>query len=63
MGLLCSLPLCVGFRLFWNYSLLFRLGIVSSKSVLSDVSVCGYVKANIYVIVHDLDAMLGEGNG
>ena len=25
--------------------------------------VCGYVKANIYVIVCDSDAMLEEGNG
>ena len=25
--------------------------------------VCGYVKANVYVIVRDLGAMLEEGNG
>ena len=25
--------------------------------------VCGYVKANVYVIGRDLDAMLEEGNG
>ena len=27
------------------------------------VRVCGYVKANVYVIVCDNDAMLEEGNG
>ena len=25
--------------------------------------VCGYVKANVYVIVRDLDAMLEQGKG